>query len=109
MDRSAVAPVCVRRSGSFAGAETERLEAAVAKPVRFRFGERPLGMHDDLIERLDAGLPPRDAAEAHAREPYERLIMRIRDLEDPEPAPGWEERAVARWLATTRGRRTTPR
>jgi hypothetical protein len=53
--------------------------------------------HMDVIERLDAGEPPRSPDEAAARVPYERLIARIRELEELEPAPDWEERAIARW------------
>jgi hypothetical protein len=53
----------------------------------------------DLLDRLDAGLPPRSPEEAAARVPYERLIARIRELEDVKPLPGWEERAMARWRA----------
>jgi hypothetical protein len=53
----------------------------------------------DVIDRLDAGLPPSSPEEAAARAPYERLTARIRDLEDVEPPAGWKERAVARWRA----------
>jgi hypothetical protein len=51
----------------------------------------------DVLERLDAGLPPSSPEEAAARGPYERLFARIRDLEDVAPPAGWEERALARW------------
>lgn len=47
---------------------------------------------DDEIDRLELG-------------PYERLIARIGDLDDVEPPPGWEDRAVARWRAARRKRR----
>jgi hypothetical protein len=57
-----------------------------------------------IIERLDTGEPPRSAEEAQARAPYERLLERIRDLEDVAPSPGWEDRAAARW-ASVRARR----
>ena len=52
---------------------------------------------DDLVYRLELGLPPQSPEEALAREPYERLIARIGDLELIEPLPGWEDRAVARF------------
>jgi hypothetical protein len=52
---------------------------------------------DDVFDRIDPGLPARSPEEAAAREPYERLITRIRDLDKMEPPPGWEDRAVARW------------
>jgi hypothetical protein len=60
---------------------------------------RPTPPLDDLdvIDRLDAGLPPSSPKEVAARAPYERLIARIRELEDEEPPAEWEERAVARW------------
>jgi hypothetical protein len=60
---------------------------------------------DGLFDRLDAGEPPLSPEEAEARAPYERLLGRIRDLEDPAPPPGWEDRAVARWQAARRRRR----
>jgi hypothetical protein len=59
---------------------------------------------DDVIERLDDGVPPSSPEEALARAPYERLFERIRDLEDIEPPAGWKERAVARWLSSRDGR-----
>ncbi len=46
---------------------------------------------------MELGEPPRSAEEAAARELYERLIARIRDLADIEPDPGWEERMMERW------------
>lgn len=58
-----------------------------------------------LIERLDAGDPPRTPEEAQARAPYERLLERIHDIDDIVPAPGWEDRAVRRWSAARRKRR----
>ena len=58
-----------------------------------------------MIERLDAGEPPRSADEAQARAPYEKLLGRIRDLDDIDPPPGWEDRAVSRWSAARRKRR----
>lgn len=57
----------------------------------------------DVIERLDAGEPPRTSEEARAREPYERLIARLRDLALIDPPSGWEGRAMARWRASFRG------
>jgi len=59
----------------------------------------------DVIDRLDAGEPPRSPEEAAARVPYERLIARLRDLDEIDPPPGWEHRAVARWRAARRKRR----
>jgi len=50
-----------------------------------------------VIERLELGEPPRSAEEAAARALYERLIARIGELDEIAPAPGWEDRAVARW------------
>ena len=44
----------------------------------------------DMIERLDAGEPARSPEEAAAREPYLRLIERLRDLQEVDPPPGWE-------------------
>jgi hypothetical protein len=69
----------------------------------FNPGRRPPNMQttppdpDDLIDRLDAGEPPRSPEESAARAPYERLFARIRSLEDAPPA-GWEERAMTRWV-----------
>lgn len=67
------------------------------------------GNHQDLdpevLERLDAGEPPRSPEEAQARAPYERVIERVRDLDEIEPPPGWEDRAVARWSQARRKRR----
>lgn len=59
----------------------------------------------DLIERIEAGEPPRSPEEAHARVPYERLMQRMRDLGDIDPPTGWEDRAVARWSVARRKRR----
>lgn len=61
---------------------------------------------DDLavIERLDTGEPAGSPEEAQARAPYERLLARIRDLDDLAPPGAWEDRAVARWSATRRRR-----
>ena len=59
----------------------------------------------DMIERLDVGDPPRSPEEAEARAPYERLLDRIRDLEDIAPPAGWEDRARTRWSAAKRKRR----
>jgi hypothetical protein len=58
----------------------------------------------DVIERLDAGEPPRSAEEAQARAPYEKLLVRVRDLDDVDPPPGWEDRAASRWSAARRKR-----
>src|SRR5262249_52424460 len=66
------------------------------------------GSPDDdpgMIERLDAGEPPSSPEEAEARAPYERLLARIRDLDDIAPPAGWEDRAVARWAGARRKRR----
>lgn len=62
---------------------------------------------DELLERLDAGLPPRSDEEARARAPYERLRAQVRDLPPTEPEPGWEERARDRFRLRT-GRRRRP-
>jgi hypothetical protein len=59
----------------------------------------------DAIDRLDAGEPPSSPEEAQLRAPYERLIARIRDLDEIAPLPGWEDRGVARWAAVRRQRR----
>lgn len=59
----------------------------------------------EVIERLDAGEPPRSPEEAQARAPYERLIERVRDLDEIAPPAGWEDRAVARWSQARRKRR----
>jgi hypothetical protein len=50
-----------------------------------------------MIERLDAGEPASSPEEAEARAPYERLLARIRDLDDIAPPGDWEDRAVTRW------------
>jgi hypothetical protein len=57
------------------------------------------------IERLDAGEPPSSPEEAQLRAPYERLLERVRDLEDIAPPVGWEDRAVNRWSRARRKRR----
>lgn len=59
----------------------------------------------DMIERLDAGESPRSPEEAEARAPYERLLGRIRDLEEIAPPAGWEDRAMTRWSVVRRKRR----
>jgi len=51
----------------------------------------------EVVDCMEQGLPPRSAEEAETRGVYERLIARIRDLEDIDPPPGWEERMMARW------------
>lgn len=58
-----------------------------------------------MLERLDAGEPPGSPEEAQARAPYERLVERIRDLDDIAPAAEWEDRAVARWSSARTRRR----
>jgi hypothetical protein len=66
------------------------------------------GSPDDdpgMMERLDAGEPPRSPEEAEARAPYERLFDRIRDLQDTAPPAGWEDRAMTRWSVSRRRRR----
>jgi hypothetical protein len=51
---------------------------------------------DAMLDRLDRREPAASKEEAEAREPYERLISRIRDLPDDAPPDGWESRAEAR-------------
>lgn len=58
------------------------------------------GSDVDMLDRLDAGLPPADLEEAAARAPYERLLARVRALPAVAPSPGWEERAAQRWRLT---------
>jgi len=58
-----------------------------------------------MFERLDAGEPPSSPEEAAARAPYERLLSRIRDLDEIAPTGDWEDRAVARWSGARRRRR----
>ena len=58
-----------------------------------------------MIERLDAGEPASSPEEAEARAPYERLLARIRDLDDIAPPGDWEDRAVTRWSGARRRRR----
>lgn len=58
-----------------------------------------------MIERLDAGEPASSPEEAEARAPYERLLARIRDLDDIAPPGDWEDRAVRRWSGARRRRR----
>lgn len=60
-----------------------------------------------MIDRLDAGEAPSSSQEAEARAPYERLIQRIRDLEDSAPPIGWENRAAQRWSAVRARRRAS--
>ncbi|HEU4727528.1 MAG TPA: hypothetical protein VFT22_06560 [Kofleriaceae bacterium] len=60
---------------------------------------------DAMIERLDAGEPPSSPEEAQARAPYERVIERVRDLQDIAPRAGWENRAFQRWSGARRKRR----
>jgi len=64
-----------------------------------------LDVDPEMIERLDAGEPPRSPEEAQARGPYERLIERVRDLDEIAPPGDWEDRAVARWSQARRKRR----
>ena len=59
----------------------------------------------DLIDRLEAGEPPRSPEEAQARAPYEQLIERLQGLDNIAPPAGWEDRAVGRWSAARRRRR----
>ena len=58
-----------------------------------------------MIERIEAGEPPKSPEEAQARAPYEHLLERIRDLDDIAPSAGWEDRAATRWVAARRKRR----
>lgn len=44
-----------------------------------------------MLDRLTSGTPPKDADEAAARAPYERLLDRARSLARPEPPPAWGE------------------
>jgi hypothetical protein len=67
--------------------------------------DKDLDVDPDVIERLDAGEPPRSPEEAQARAPYERLLERVRDLDEIAPPAGWEDRAVARWSGARRKRR----
>jgi hypothetical protein len=67
--------------------------------------DKDLDVDPDVIERLDAGEPPRSPEEAQARAPYERLLERVRDLDEIAPPAGWEDRAVARWSRARRKRR----
>lgn len=67
--------------------------------------DEDLDVAPDVIERLDAGEPPRSPEEAQARAPYEKLLDRIRDLDEIAPPAGWEDRAVARWSRARRKRR----
>jgi hypothetical protein len=63
---------------------------------------------DAMLDRLDRGEPAASKEEAEAREPYERLISRIRDLPDENPPDGWESRLEQRrhrQVAGTRRRR----
>jgi len=53
----------------------------------------------DVFERTYESVPAKTPEEAAARAPYERLIGRLRNLEQVEPSPGWQERAALRWHA----------
>jgi hypothetical protein len=66
---------------------------------------KDLDVAPDVIERLDAGEPPQSPEEAQARAPYERLIERVKDLDEIAPPAGWEDRAVERWSGARRKRR----
>lgn len=67
--------------------------------------DNDLDVDPDVIERLDAGEPPRSPEEAQARAPYERLLERVRDLDEIAPSAGWEDRAMARWSQARHKRR----
>lgn len=67
--------------------------------------DKDLDADPDVIERLDAGEPPRSPEEAQARAPYERLLERVKGLDEIAPPAGWEDRAVARWSRAKRKRR----
>jgi len=54
---------------------------------------------DELLDRIDQGVPPSSPEEAAARAPFERLLARVRDLPPLPPEPGWERRAHQRWAA----------
>lgn len=72
-----------------------------ADPTATEDAERVL--ERQAIERLDAGQPPASPEEAAARAPYERLVNRLREVdEECEPPAGWEARAVARWRGVRR-------
>lgn len=59
------------------------------------------------VERLDAGEAATSEEEARLRAPYETLIARIRDTEEAmTPPPGWQARAMTRWSAQRRRRRS---
>lgn len=63
---------------------------------------------DELLDRIDQGVPPATPEEAAARAPYERLLARVRALPPVAPLPGWEERAAQRWRFAHQRRRWIP-
>jgi hypothetical protein len=60
---------------------------------------------DDILLRMDQGIPAASPEEAERRAPYERLIARIRDMPDDPLPSGWEKRAALRLLLLRRIRR----
>ncbi|MCW5801067.1 MAG: hypothetical protein KIT31_01545 [Deltaproteobacteria bacterium] len=51
----------------------------------------------EIVERMERGLPARSQEEEETRAAYQRLIDRIGDVEQVQPPPGWEDRAMERW------------
>jgi hypothetical protein len=51
---------------------------------------------DEMLDRLLTGAEPADRDEATRREPYVRLLKRIRGLDRHEPPPGWEHQVDER-------------
>src|SRR5262245_5341204 len=60
---------------------------------------------DEMLDRLDAGLPPASPDERAARAPYERLQAEVRELPTAKAPPGMRGRVREQWKAARRRRR----
>jgi len=60
---------------------------------------------EEIVTRMETGIPPSSPEETERRREYEGVIRRIREQPDCPAPPGWEDRAVARWAAQRRRRR----
>lgn len=52
---------------------------------------------DEMLDRLDAGLPAASPEEQASRAPYERLRARVRALPTAKAPPGMRDRVRAQW------------
>lgn len=52
--------------------------------------------NDEILDRMDLGIPPASPEEVAARRPYEELFAMIREYRDPPSPISWDA-TWARW------------